>query len=42
MAYLGQTIYLALRQLHALIGCDTTSHILKVGKIKGLKKLLLR
>ena len=38
--YLGKTVSLAILNIHALTGCDTTSYFYRVGKIKVLKKVL--
>ena len=38
--FLGPKICLALPAVHAMTGCDTTSYLFKVGKVKVMKKLL--
>ncbi len=39
-SFLGTKVSLTLPSLHAITGCDTTSYLYKVGKVKILKKLI--
>ena len=39
-SFLGTKLSLTLPSLHAITGCDTTSYLYKVGKVKILKKMI--